>query len=51
MRDVIQLMLDEKQWLIDWVRSECGWELQVIKRTDKEKGFKLLPKRWVVEMV
>ena len=39
----------EKQWLIDWVRSECGWELQVIKRTDKEKGFKLLPKRWVVE--
>jgi putative transposase len=39
----------EKQWLIDWVASECGWELQVIKRTDKEKGFKLLPKRWVVE--
>jgi putative transposase len=38
-----------KQWLIDWVRSECGWELQVIKRTDKETGFKLLPKRWVVE--
>jgi putative transposase len=39
----------EKRWLIDWVRSECGWELQVIKRTDKDKGFKLLPKRWVVE--
>jgi putative transposase len=39
----------EKQWLIDWVKDECGWELQVIKRTDKEKGFKLLPKRWVVE--
>jgi putative transposase len=39
----------EKQWLIDWVESECGWELRVIKRTDKEKGFKLLPKRWVVE--
>jgi putative transposase len=39
----------EKQWLIDWVKSECGWELCVIKRTDKEKGFKLLPKRWVVE--
>jgi putative transposase len=39
----------EKQWLIKWVRSECGWELQIIKRSDQEKGFKLLPKRWVVE--
>lgn len=39
----------EKAWLIDWVKTECGWELQVIKRTDNTKGFKLLPKRWVVE--
>ena len=39
----------EKGWLIAWVESECGWELQVIKRTDDTKGFKLLPKRWVVE--
>src|SRR3954467_6308411 len=39
----------EKQWLIDWAQGECGWELQVVKRTDKEKGFKVLPKRWVVE--
>jgi putative transposase len=23
--------------------------LQVVKRSDKEKGFKVLPKRWVVE--
>jgi len=38
-----------KQWLIDWVRTECGWELVIIKRSDKDKGFKLLPKRWVVE--
>ena len=41
--------IDEKQWLIDWVRTECGWELAIIKRSDQEKGFKLLPKRWVVE--
>jgi len=41
--------ISEKEWLIDWARSECGWELQVVKRTDKEKGFKVLPKRWVVE--
>jgi putative transposase len=39
----------EKQWLIDWVRTECGWELAIIKRSDQDKGFKLLPKRWVVE--
>jgi putative transposase len=39
----------EKEWLIAWAKSECGWELQVIKRTDNTKGFKLLPKRWVVE--
>jgi putative transposase len=39
----------EKEWLIAWVKSTCGGELQVIKRTDQEKGFKLLPKRWVVE--
>jgi putative transposase len=39
----------EKEWLIAWTKSECGWDLRVIKRTDKEKGFKLLPKRWVVE--
>ena len=39
----------EKRWLIDWVRGECGWELAIIKRSDKDKGFKLLPKRWVVE--
>ncbi len=39
----------EKQFLIDWVRTACGWELQIIKRTDQEKGFKLLPKRWMVE--
>ena len=41
--------ISEKEWLIDWARGECGWELQVVKRTDKAKGFKVLPKRWVVE--
>lgn len=40
----------EKQWLIEWVKAECGWELRIIKRSDKEKkGFEKLPKRWVVE--
>jgi putative transposase len=39
----------EKQWLIDWVRTEGGWELVITKRSDQEKGFKVVPKRWVVE--
>ncbi|TCT28471.1 IS5 family transposase, partial [Martelella mediterranea] len=25
------------------------WTLEIIKRTDKAKGFELLPRRWVVE--
>ena len=41
--------IDEKQWLIDWVRTECGWELVITKRSDQEKGFKVVAKRWVVE--
>ncbi len=39
----------EEQFLIDWVKTECGWELQVTKRSDKAKGFVVVPKRWVVE--
>jgi putative transposase len=40
----------QKQWLIDWVQTGCGWELQITKRSDTtKKGFVPLPKRWVVE--
>jgi putative transposase len=35
--------------LVGWVKSVCGWVLQIVKRSDKVKGFKLLPRRWVVE--
>jgi putative transposase len=35
--------------LIAWVSSFCLWVLEIVKRTDDMKGFKLLPKRWVVE--
>jgi putative transposase len=38
----------EKEWLIAWVEAGCGWEWQVTKRSDKEKGFKVVAKRWVV---
>jgi putative transposase len=35
--------------LIAWVSSFCQWVLEIVKRNDDVKGFKLLPKRWVVE--
>ena len=35
--------------LIAWVSSLCQWVVEIVKRTDDTKGFKLLPKRWVVE--
>ncbi|MCS6812209.1 MAG: IS5 family transposase [Cyanobacteria bacterium] len=34
---------------IAWVKQTFNWTLKVVKRTDQEKGFKVLPKRWVVE--
>jgi len=35
--------------LVGWVKSVCSWVLQIVKRSDDVKGFKLLPRRWVVE--
>jgi putative transposase len=38
--------------LIDWVgelRLRCKVRMELVKRTDDIKGFKLLPHRWVVE--
>ena len=35
--------------LIEWTKLLCGWVLEIVKRTDDMKGFKLLPHRWVVE--
>jgi len=35
--------------LIDWVKQFCGWILEIVKRSDDVQGFKVLPRRWVVE--
>jgi len=35
--------------LIAWVDKHCGWTLEIVRRCDDVKGFKVLPKRWIVE--
>lgn len=35
--------------LIEYVKEKYGWTLEIIKRSDAAKGFKILPKRWIVE--
>lgn len=35
--------------LVDWVKVMCGWVLEIVKRSDNVKGFKVLPHRWIVE--
>jgi len=35
--------------LIEWVEENCKWILEIVKRNDDQKGFEVLPKRWIVE--
>lgn len=35
--------------LIRWVKDTCQCMLKIVKRNDDLKGFKVLPRRWVVE--
>jgi putative transposase len=35
--------------LVDWVKSVCGWVLEIVKRRDAANGFEVLPHRWIVE--
>jgi putative transposase len=30
-------------------KKKLGWVLEIVKRSDDVKGFKVLPHRWVVE--
>ena len=32
-----------------WVMDTYRWILETVLRSDKKKGFKILPRRWVVE--
>ena len=33
----------------DWTQEQWGIEVTIVKRTDDLKGFKIVPRRWVVE--
>ncbi len=35
--------------LIDWVKERWGWTVTIVKRAAGEKGFVVLPRRWVIE--
>jgi transposase len=35
--------------LIDWAAQELGLVMEVVKRSDGTSGFRVLPRRWVVE--
>lgn len=35
--------------LVAWVQQTCGWVLEIVKRSDKQVGFVLLKRRWIVE--
>ena len=35
--------------LIEWVKTVCGWVLEIVHRPKDAKGFQVLPRRWVVE--
>ena len=35
--------------LLEWAVAHCRFHLQVVLRSDDQKGFAVLPRRWVVE--
>lgn len=35
--------------LLSWAKTKLGILLEIVRRTDDVKGFKVLPRRWVVE--
>ena len=35
--------------LVEWVKSACGWILEIVRRCDDVRGFHVLPHRWIVE--
>jgi len=32
-----------------WVREFTGWDLKIVRRNEAQRGFTVLPKRWILE--
>jgi len=37
--------------IVETVRQRFGWTLEIVKRSENARGFQVLPRRWVVEIV
>ncbi len=35
--------------LEDWAQETCGWRLEIVGKAPGQRGFVVLPKRWIVE--
>jgi putative transposase len=35
--------------LIDWVKDQLHSEMEIVLKLGEQKGFQVLPKRWVIE--
>jgi len=35
--------------LITWLHNLLGWRLEIVDKLSGQKGFQVLPRRWVVE--
>ncbi len=35
--------------IVEKVRKQFGWKLDIVRRSDTAKGFEILPHRWIVE--
>ena len=35
--------------VIGWIKERTGWLLEIVTRSDTQKGCVVLPKRWIVE--
>ena len=33
--------------LVEWVKNEHGWTLEIVEKSPAQKGFQVLPRRWV----
>jgi putative transposase len=38
-----------KPHLVTWARGVGGWAIEIVTRPKDQKGFAVLPRRWVVE--